>query len=94
MKPLRLPVLLAFTPLGSAAPLVFEGTHGPGVGRHIIFLAGDHESRSAETLIVPCRLHLTHPDEPYRQETRTKESDGPRVMRLHIDPDAGFPPPE
>ena len=64
MKLLRLPVLLAFTPFGGAAPLVFEGTHGPGVGRHIIFLAGDHESRSAETLIVPCRLHLTHPDEP------------------------------
>jgi hypothetical protein len=63
MKPLRLPVLLAFTLFGSAASVVFEGTHGLGMGRHIVFLAGDHEARSAETLIVPCRLHLTHPDE-------------------------------
>jgi hypothetical protein len=56
-------LLLAFTPFGSAASVLFEGTHGPGVGRHIVFLAGDHEARSAETLIVPGRLHLTHPDE-------------------------------
>ena len=63
MKPLRLRGLLAFTPFGSAASVVFEGTHGLGVGRHTIFLADDHEYRSEETLIVPCRLHLTHPGE-------------------------------
>ncbi len=64
MKPLRLPVLLAFTPFGSAASVVFEGTRDSGVGRHIVFLAGDHESRSEGALIVPCRLHLLHPGKP------------------------------
>ena len=63
MKPLRLRGLLALTPFGSAAPLVLEGRRGLGVVRHTIFLADDHEYRSEETLIVPCRLHLTHPGE-------------------------------
>ena len=56
-------LFIAFTSLGNAAPLVYHGTHGPGVGRHIVFLAGDHDYRSEETLIVPCRLNLTHPGE-------------------------------
>jgi hypothetical protein len=56
-------LLFAFTSLGNAAPLVHQGTHGPGVGRHIVFLAGDHEYHSEENLIVPCRLHLSHPGE-------------------------------
>ena len=33
----------------NAAPLVFEGTGGPGKGKHIVFLANDHEYRSEET---------------------------------------------
>ncbi len=60
MKPLRLLLLLAFTPFGSAAPLVFEGTHGPGVGRHIVLLAGDHEYRSEETLPALARILAQH----------------------------------
>ena len=32
-----------------AAPLTFEGTSGPGKGKHIVFFANDHEYRSEET---------------------------------------------
>ena len=42
-------LLLALLSLASflnAAPLVFEGEDGPGKGKHIVFLAGDHEYRS------------------------------------------------
>jgi hypothetical protein len=37
-------------------PLVYQGTEGPGKGRHIVFLAGDHEYRSEETLPAIARL--------------------------------------
>src|ERR1051326_8963484 len=30
--------------------LVFEGKSGPGVGKHIVFLSGDEEYRSEESL--------------------------------------------
>ncbi|MCB1077694.1 MAG: hypothetical protein KDM64_07705, partial [Verrucomicrobiae bacterium] len=43
-----------------AAPLVFEGTDGPGKGKHIVFLAGDHEYRSEETLPALARLLAKH----------------------------------
>lgn len=43
-----------------AAPLVFEGTEGPGKGKHIVFLAGDHEYRSEETLPALARLLAKH----------------------------------
>ena len=49
---------LAFT--AKAAPLVFEGSDGPGKGRHIVFLAGDHEYRSEETLPALARLLAKH----------------------------------
>src|SRR3954454_14783313 len=39
-----------------AAPLGFEGTQGPGRGKHIVFLAGDHEYRSEETLPALARI--------------------------------------
>src|SRR5210317_751167 len=32
-----------------SAPLVYEGTDGPGKGKHIVFIANDHEYRSEET---------------------------------------------
>lgn len=40
----------------NAAPLVYEGTDGPAKGRHIVFLAGDHEYRSEETLPALARI--------------------------------------
>ncbi len=43
-----------------AAPLVYEGTSGPGVGKHIVFLAGDHEYRSEETLPELARILAKH----------------------------------
>lgn len=43
-----------------AGPLVYEGTTGPGVGKHIVFLAGDHEYRSEETLPALARILARH----------------------------------
>lgn len=46
--------------VGNAAPLVFDGEVGPGMGKHIVFLAGDHEYRSEETLPAIARLIAKH----------------------------------
>lgn len=43
-----------------ANPLVYEGESGPGVGKHIVFLAGDHEYRSEETLPALARVLAKH----------------------------------
>lgn len=43
--------LLALFPLSaSAAGVVYEGTEGPGKGKHIVLIAGDDEYRSEEAL--------------------------------------------
>lgn len=52
--------LLALATFTSAAPLVFHGTDGLGKGRHIVFLAGDHEYRSEESLPALARLLAKH----------------------------------
>ncbi len=44
----------------SADPLVYEGEAGPGLGKHIVFLAGDHEYRSEETLPALARILAVH----------------------------------
>jgi putative membrane-bound dehydrogenase-like protein len=44
----------------AAAPLVYEGTNGPGRGKHIVFLAGDHEYRSEESLPELARILAKH----------------------------------
>ena len=49
----------ALAPL-AAKPLVHEGTDGPGKGKHIVFLAGDHEYRSEETLPALARILAKH----------------------------------
>jgi type 1 glutamine amidotransferase len=36
--------------------IVYRGTSGPGVGKHIVFLAGDHEYRSEESLPALARI--------------------------------------
>jgi putative membrane-bound dehydrogenase-like protein len=56
----RLLLGLAFASVASAAPLVFQGTDGPGKGKHIVFLAGDHEYRSEESLPALARLLAKH----------------------------------
>lgn len=55
----RLAVLLPL--LGTVAPalgepLVYQGEAGPGVGKHIVFIASDHEYRSEETLPALARI--------------------------------------
>jgi type 1 glutamine amidotransferase len=39
-----------------SASVVYQGTDGPGRGKHIVFLAGDHEYRSEETLPALARI--------------------------------------
>ncbi len=39
----------ATTAVARAEPLVYEGTEGVGVGKHIVFMANDHEYRSEQT---------------------------------------------
>ncbi len=59
MKQKLVTLLLSFVftcTLAQAAPLVYEGTKGPGKGKHIVFLAGDHEYRSEETLPALARI--------------------------------------
>ncbi len=57
-----LAVFAAFSSISAAgaAPLVFEGDHGPGKGKHIVFLAGDHEYRSEESLPELARILAKH----------------------------------
>jgi hypothetical protein len=40
--------------------VVYEGTDGPGRGKHIVFLAGDHEYRSEEALPALARILARH----------------------------------
>ena len=57
---LTLLALVSVCGFASAAPLVFEGTDGPGKGKHIVFLAGDHEYRSEESLPAMARILAKH----------------------------------
>jgi hypothetical protein len=41
---------------GAEPPLVYEGSGGPGKGRHIVFLAGDEEYRSEEALPMMAKI--------------------------------------
>ena len=40
--------------------VVYEGSSGPGRGKHLVFLAGDHEYRSEETLPALARIMARH----------------------------------
>lgn len=65
-------VALALTPGTSAAQgtpsaeennphlIVYRGDKGPGVGKQIVFLAGDHEYRSEESLPMLARMLAKH----------------------------------
>lgn len=55
-----LPLWMACSSIVLAESLVFEGTSGPGKGKHIVFLAGDHEYRSEESLPAIARLLAKH----------------------------------
>ncbi len=45
---------------GVDGPLVYEGKSGPGAGKQIVFLAGDHEYRSEEALPALARILAKH----------------------------------
>ena len=45
---------------GQTEPLVYEGDAGPGVGKHIVFLAGDHEYRGEQTCPMLARILAKH----------------------------------
>ncbi|WP_437186024.1 ThuA domain-containing protein [Planctomicrobium sp. SH668] len=64
MKRSRLALILCsvfiFTSAVRADHLVFEGESGIGHGKHIVFLAGDHEYRSEETLPALARILAKH----------------------------------
>lgn len=63
VKNLRICVLLGMMCFGAIAhadPLVFKGDGGPGAGKHIVLIAGDHEYRSEETLPALGRLLAKH----------------------------------
>src|SRR5215207_8021202 len=56
---LVLAALLAVPALAAAQNphlIVYEGDSGPGGGKHIVFLAGDHEYRSEESLPALARI--------------------------------------
>ena len=63
-----MPLALTFAAL--AAPVlaqndnpntvVWEGEKGPGKGKHIVFIAGDHEYRGEETLPALARIMAKH----------------------------------
>ena len=40
--------------------VVYQGDQGPGRGKQIVFLAGDHEYRSEETLPALARILAKH----------------------------------
>ena len=40
--------------------VVYQGASGPGAGKHIVFLSGDHEYRSEETLPALARILAKH----------------------------------
>ena len=49
-------LLLQLTVGAIANPLVYEGTDGPGKGKHIVFIASDHEYRGEETCPAIARI--------------------------------------
>jgi type 1 glutamine amidotransferase len=61
MKTLRLFLAAAFatSPL-HASSIVYEGDAGPGLGKHIVFLASDHEYRAEEVCPALARILAKH----------------------------------
>ncbi|MBL9189668.1 MAG: ThuA domain-containing protein [Opitutaceae bacterium] len=55
-----LAALALISAVRAAPSLVYEGTAGPGKGKHIVFLSGDHEYRSEETLPALARVLAKH----------------------------------
>jgi hypothetical protein len=56
MKLLSLSALLLFCMSAAGEVLVYEGEAGPGKGKHIVFIASDHEYHSEETCPALARI--------------------------------------
>lgn len=52
--------LLCATSAAIAEPLTYEGTKGVGKGKHIVFIANDHEYRSEQSCLVMARILARH----------------------------------
>ena len=62
---MRLAVTLSLVAVLAAVPqnphlVIFQGDRGPGTGKHIVLLAGDHEYRGEETLPALARILARH----------------------------------
>jgi hypothetical protein len=59
---LLLPLFCLFAAVvdNDAAQLIYEGKSGVGAGKHIVFIASDHEYRSEETLPALARILSKH----------------------------------
>jgi hypothetical protein len=53
-------LLLTSAAAATASPLTYEGTSGPGKGKHIVFIANDHEYRSEETCPLIAKILAKH----------------------------------
>jgi len=53
-------LLASATAVAAGDLLVYEGDSGPGRGKHLVFIASDHEYRSEETLPALARLLARH----------------------------------
>ncbi len=51
---------LAASPLHASTAVVYQGDAGPGLGKHIVFLASDHEYRAEETCPALARILAKH----------------------------------
>src|SRR5512140_3581575 len=57
---LTLLVVALATPASSADWVTYEGKEGPGAGKHIVFLSGDEEYRSEESLPMLAGILARH----------------------------------
>lgn len=53
-------ILLLLTVLPLTAQITYEGKSGPGKGKHIVFVASDHEYRAEETCPALARILAKH----------------------------------
>jgi len=60
MQKLSLVLMLLCVSTASADPLVYEGTEGIGKGKHIVFIANDHEYRSEQTCPLLAKILAKH----------------------------------
>jgi len=53
-------ILFALSIMPLTAQITYEGTEGPGKGKHIVFIASDHEYRAEETCPALARILAKH----------------------------------